>query len=197
MTPAELRAKIEALETAYTGQRSITQLIGDYRAQLAALPEEPWTPRERRLREVIEKAADRLSIDPEDVEYVDTCQHCGDGAIDNIDSDEWQFDDHGDMLCRLCGGHRGLCGYSSGGGNEVVAILRSALADTPPPDPRDEALEKAEERLSAMLAAVDGNELNLSNYNEDDVAGLNEAYVTMFGDVKAVIAAIRAAREGR
>ncbi|MEN6604281.1 MAG: hypothetical protein ABFD86_17860 [Bryobacteraceae bacterium] len=90
------------------------------------------------LRAALEKGVERLSRDPEDAEHVDTCPHCGDEALDYIDSEEWKFDSHGDMLCRECGGHRGLCGYSSGGRNEIVLILKAALALTAPAAVKEE-----------------------------------------------------------
>jgi hypothetical protein len=143
---AELRALRGRAYKLYKGLRDVVCAVGgvandgvsdefllNAAGEVRALRQELDTLRAEaaRLREALEEAIWRLERDPEDADYVDTCPHCGDGAIDNINTDGWPFDEHGDMLCRLCGGHRALCGYSSGGTNEIPVILKAALASTP------------------------------------------------------------------
>lgn len=113
-----------------------------------------------RLRVDIESAVERMNRDSDEEESVDTCLNCGDGARDRIDSEQWKFDDHGDMLCRECGAHRGLCGYKVGGLDDVEETLKIALAGTPAQSlklAQAEALrEAAETRLKPFLGHNDG-----------------------------------------
>jgi len=88
-----------------------------YRAQLAALPEpaqQPWTDRERRLREALEACAKLINA-------------------------EWFIDD---------------CPTNESPRMEYEAAM-TALAEAPPPDPRDEALERAEKALKHCVLGID------------------------------------------
>lgn len=110
MTHDKLRAKIEALEKLMLDPVPVEWLLNQYRAQLAALgpePEQPWTPRERRLRDALEKIQQ----------------------------------------------HSAPCGLDRG--DSVVHLMATAaLADTPPPDPREEALENLVAAAEAFVAEM-------------------------------------------
>lgn len=85
-------------------------------------PAQPWTPRERRLREALEALLGPEIVPDKDGLIEDaTCFYCHCSTIDGCDED---------------------C---------PVEIARAALADTPPPDPRDEALELMEVALVEYL----------------------------------------------
>lgn len=78
--------------------------------------------------------------------------------------------------------------------HEVLGELRDALADTPTPDPRDEALERAKDRVWKVVMFLDGVHRHklIENYSAD-YAGLQEAR-TQAADALAAIARAKGGR---
>ena len=80
------------------------------------------------MRETLESINRRTEADPDDIESVEQCNHCGDLARDHIDTEQWEFTSKGDMLCRYCGGDRCLVGYEVGGIDDGEEEIKAALA---------------------------------------------------------------------
>lgn len=109
------------------------------------------------LRRALESAIERMDRDEDEQESVDICMDCGDGARDRIDSEQWKFDSHGDMLCRYCGAHRGLCGYPVQGLDDVKESLKAALTASPDEHERrikGEALREAAEYATSAAVTL-------------------------------------------
>ena len=162
MNREQLTGAIAALERRPYSRASVAYLLNEYRAQLAALPPEPaqpWTERERRLREALEKMPCWCVLPiPPNKKPCRRCRALAEAPPPDLASVESTMsavrrDDAERAIKRLHGPAK--------------------------PDPRDEALEAAEKWVSeAMLDAIEGRRPNLL-------------------DGKDVLAAIRAAREGK
>lgn len=142
---AELKAAIAVLERRPYSRESVAYLLNEYRSQLAALPPEPaqpWTPREREARKVIETLL--ASAHPNAKEHPTM-------------TSAWKV------------------------GQEFLN------SDTPPPDPRDEALEMAEKALEKVESYL--NRVNHVHLLDGSILYVSEVF--------AALAAIARARGGK
>lgn len=69
----------------------------------------------------------RGQLDEREELGTDQCINCGDPALNDIEHDDWEWSESGDLLCRECGHLRGAVGYRIEGAKSDLKCQRDRL----------------------------------------------------------------------